>query len=484
MTVIKTTLLTGSLLTLLAGCGLNSQTTTGPTRQWLAGDSHIHSYYSPGYDTKTTPPTPIVGGPDGDAQYTIGKNAEMAVKYGLNWMVITDHGGPNHSKLNMERAYPELQQARTRFPQLLSFVGMELNMPAMDHHTLMIPRSEKESQTLAEIESRWDAREAFPVDASRNTEEKALQTINYIKTMDGTKPILMANHPARSATALGTYGSDTPHELRNNNDAAPNVYVGFEGAPGHQAGALNPDGSLKAGAGNRGAYGNAPTYGGFDQMTARLGGLWDSMLGEGRRFWIVATSDSHVHYTEGGADFWPGEYQKTYVKAEPSYDDILDGLRSGRTFVTSGDLISELDVTASTGPSSAATGGTLKLGGAKDVTVTIRLRDPAGKNFHNDAPEVKRVDLIVGRVTGKVASAQYDSDTNPTTTVERRLSAADWKREGEIVTMTYTLKNVSADMYVRVRGTTTDQQEPAADPKGENPWADLWFYSNPIFIEQ
>jgi len=25
--------------------------------------------------------------------------------------------------------------------------------------------------------------------------------------------------------------------------------------------------------------------GGFDQMTARLGGFWDSMLGEGRRWW-------------------------------------------------------------------------------------------------------------------------------------------------------------------------------------------------------
>ena len=33
-------------------------------------------------------------------------------------------------------------------------------------------------------------------------------------------------------------------------------------------------------------------------MTAIVGGLWDSLLGEGRRFWIVATSDSHAHYTD------------------------------------------------------------------------------------------------------------------------------------------------------------------------------------------
>lgn len=467
---------------LLTACNDPFGRPAADTRQWLAGDSHIHSYYSPGYDYATNPPKPIVGGPDGDAQYPITKNAEMAVKYGLSWMVITDHGGPNHSKLNMERAYPELLEARKQFPGLLSFVGMEFNMPAMDHHTLMIPNGEQESKTLFDIESKWDKAETYPTDKTRDTEEKALQTINYVKNMEGPKPIFMANHPARSATGLGKYGADTPHELRNNNDAAPDIYVGFEGAPGHQAGGLNKDGTLKP-TGNRGAYGSHPTYGGFDQMTARVGGLWDSMLGEGRRFWIVATSDSHVHYTDGGSDFWPGEYQKIYVKANKTYDDVLDGLRKGRTFVTSGDLVSELDMTVSGAGKQAKLGETLKLGGAQDVTVTLRLRDPSGKNFHGDNPEVSRVDLIVGDVTGKAKADAYDNDTNPTTRVEQRFKPDSWKRDGEVITLTYTLKNVSKNMYVRVRGTNTDQLEPAADPKGENPWADLWFYSNPVFIE-
>ena len=68
-------------------------------------------------------------------------------------------------------------------------------------------------------------------------------------------------------------------------------------------------------------------------MTAIVGGFWDSLLGEGRRFWIVATSDSHVHYSQSpraGSDFWPGEFQKTYVYARKTYDDVLDGLRQGR----------------------------------------------------------------------------------------------------------------------------------------------------------
>ena len=37
-------------------------------------------------------------------------------------------------------------------------------------------------------------------------------------------------------------------------------------------------------------------------------------------------------------------------------------------------------------------------------------------------------------------------------------------------------------MYVRVRGTNTTDLEPRMDTLGEIPWNDLWFYSNPIFI--
>ncbi len=133
------------------------------------------------------------------------------------------------------------------------------------------------------------------------------------------------------------WGQDTPSEFRNGNNVAPDIYVGFEGAPGHQAGPLN--------GGARGGYSNYPTHGGYDQMTARVGGLWDSLLGEGRRWWITATSDSHVHWTRGGSDFWPGEYSKTYVLARQDYADIMDALRNGRIFVTTGDLITSLDLT-------------------------------------------------------------------------------------------------------------------------------------------
>ena len=283
-----------------------------PERSWLAGDSHIHSHWSADYDETKNPPEPIIGI---DGRYSTPINAHRARMYGLSWMVTTDHGGPNHSKLNLTRAYAELKSSREMVPEVLQFYGMELNMPAMDHHTLIIPNSQHEASMLYDIESRFDSQDAWPADPARRTEAHARRALEHIKDLP-LLPLIFANHPSRSATGVGVYGLDEPRELRANNDVAPNVYKGMEGAPGHQAGTLAPDGSQKkdeAGkpAGSRGAYSRegARTFGGFDQMTARVGGLWDAMLGEGRRFWIVATSDSHAHYADtarpGGLSVMP-----------------------------------------------------------------------------------------------------------------------------------------------------------------------------------
>lgn len=445
-------------------------------RTWLAGDHHIHSQYSVGWDETTNPPTPIVAG---DAKYPIPTNAEMAKQHGLSWMVSTDHGGPKHSKVNLELAYPELLESRQAVPGLIQFYGMEFDTPAAEHSSLIIPHSHEEHETLYDLESRFARRDAFPPDSTRDTEAVMLDALAYMRELR-LPPLLFANHPSRSATGLGVYGSNTPRELRNWNSTAPRVAVGMEGAPGHQANAIERDGSIDP-EGERGGYGNHPTMGGFDQMTARLGGFWDSMLGEGRRWWITSTSDSHVHWREGGSDFWPGEYSKTYVFAEHSYDDILDGLRNGRVFVTTGDLISELDVTVAADGREASIGGDVDAEAGENVVVTIRLRDPESANHRGETPAVRRVDLIFGEITGIVED--LTTDTNPTTRVVARFTSEDWEREGEYREMTYTLENVRLPGYVRVRGTHTGGLEPQIDPPGEDPWSDLWFYSNPVFID-
>jgi hypothetical protein len=457
----------------------------GPAR-WLAGDHHIHSRFSTGYDTKVTPPTPLVGE---DAAYPIPMNAVMAQRFGLSWMVATDHGGPNHSKVAHDHSYPELLISRRAVPDLVQFFGMELNSPSADHSSVIIPAGADEAERLQAIESMYDAKEVFPVDPARDAEPKMIEALRFMDKQN-PKPVVMANHPSRSARGLGVYGLDTPAELRNWNDAAPEVAVGMEGSPGHQAAqqmqqrfAPSAHAGYFAKARPRGAYGNYPTMGGYDQMTARLGGFWDSMIGEGRKWWITANSDSHIHWSDGGADFWPGEYSKTYVHAAKSHAAILDGLRRGRVFVTTGDLISELDVTArvSGAAGQAMTGETLMVPRGKTVTVTIRFHDPVGQNANGDNPAVARVDLIRGSVTGPAKNRALD--TNPSTRVEARFTSAQWRRDGEYIVIDHVLTGLNRHEYVRVRGTNTDQLEPVPDVQGESPWADLWFYSNPLFLK-
>ena len=85
----------------------------------------------------------------------------------------------------------------------------------------------------------------------------------------------------------------------------------------------------------------------------QIGGVWDALLGEGRNWFFFASSDYHNRGSfgpdqrESTADFYPGEYTKDYVMARTGTSKlgtqaIVDGLRSGNSFVVNGDLIDRL----------------------------------------------------------------------------------------------------------------------------------------------
>ena len=462
---------------LIVGGATKASSEPEGTEAWLAGDHHVHSRFSVIWDRRTNPPAPIF---DVHAAYSIPQNAHMAKRFGLAWMVTTDHGGRHHAKLNLDQAYPNFLAARKAVPELVQFFGVELNSPGADHSSIIIPHTHDEAQRVYELESHFDKVGADPTDSGSNTTERMIEALVEMREF-AVKPVVIANHPSRRAKEGEKYGLTTPSALRSWNDAAPEVAVGMAGAPGRQASSINPDGSIKPDAA-RGRYSGQSTRGGFDLMTAELGGFWDSMLGEGRRWWVTANSDSHKHWSDGGFDFWPGEYSKTYVYADMSHGGVLAALRAGRIFVTTGDLVSELYVTAtSTTGATAQIGDSLHLRSGDDVLVTIWATDPASENSHGDLPAVRRIDLIVGDVTGLPESG--NEDTNPSARVARRFSQNDWTRQGELLTMTYRFEDVDRSFYLRVRGTNTEQLEPDPDPLGEDPWTDLWFYSNPIFAE-
>lgn len=426
-------------------------------RQWLAGDHHVHSEWSVDWDHSTVPPTPIRGG---DSPYSRSHNASQAKAFGLRWMVHTDHGGPGHSLVTRDQAYPALLRARADVPEVMQFNGMEFDVPAGEHASLIIAPGPQERDQLFIAERDFSRSE--PLQGSRDTEEQMQAALAYLRELTPA-PLMFINHPSRTATGLGEWGQVTPEELRGWHAAAPKVLVGMEGAPGHQA--------IRS---ERGLYRNAdaPTMGGYDQMTAQVGGIWDQMLADGVRFWVTANSDSHVNLRDGGRDYDPGEYSKTYVLARPYAEDILDGLRYGRIFTVTGDLINALELRVVGSDVSGVLGSTVELAAAHPMQVEARVRQPTSANANGQNPVLKRIELIVG-----------GRDEDGSLQMQRRgFDATTWILEGEWIVVRWSLPVPSQGGFVRVRGNNTGAVEALLDEPREDPWEDLWFYSNPIFF--
>jgi len=207
----------------------------------------------------------------------------------------------------------------------------------------------------------WNAaaQKLIPASGTGNGTKGHLKTVEAMKWMAENHPTgsyYVPSHLERAGpfNPDGNNGYNIEH-LRNFNNAAPAVAFGMETQPGHGASA------------NRGEYQpnrntingvlvdsvGGTTYGGTGVYGAQIGGVWDALLGEGRNFWFFASSDWHNRGIFGPddrrstQDFFPGEYQRDYVMVRNGSDKlrpqtIVDGLRSGNSFATGGQLIDRL----------------------------------------------------------------------------------------------------------------------------------------------
>ena len=476
---------------------------------WLTGDHHIHTQYSP------------------DAQYRVSQQVDAASRFGLDWMVITDHGSVGHAKFGVDQVHPDIVQARVDNARTLVFQGLEWNIPAAEHGTVFVAPGPNDVAVLKQFEKSYDGVVNKATDPTAANEALARQGLGFLRdavtSQRVTDALMLANHPARK-------GIDSPHEIRGWRDTAPTVAVGMEGAPGHQAAAIPGAGHAKNG---RGFYDNAPgiasfvgypnesyvTYGGFDWMTSTVGGLWDSLLAEGKPWWISANSDSHQVYgdtftpgvgdltTTGSrgnpidtgspittyGDFFPGHYSGTVVGARSfSYGAVMEGIRAGRMYVVHGGLIGALSARVRGGGSSPATlGGTFLASRGHDVELHVDIALADRPNFHGDVPVLRKVDVIVGSIAGP---AEADSFLAPDTRVVQTFEVPASAPGGRF-TVRLRLKGNREPFYVRLRGSdgkrtavgllgaSVDPAGPKVDALGNaDPWQDLWFYTNPIFV--
>ncbi|WP_244859107.1 hypothetical protein [Shewanella dokdonensis] len=341
------------------------------------------------------------------------------------------------------------------------------------------------------------------------THDDAIAALTWLEEHFPTSSFGMLNHPRRYASSY------TIADVRDLNNAAPDVFFLIEGMVGNQF------------TDHRGDYADSSfdgVYGGVDPTVAQVGGWWDALLGEGRKIWNVANSDHHFKTRDSYASgYYPGEYAKTYTwvdnktaAADPiSAQTLLNAMHTGNMWGTYGDLINALDFKASNKARDSVTmGQTLSAKQGEAVTITIRFKSPATNNreavVNNEIyaatnPGVNHIDLIVGDVGEKAlpGTDAYNNSTNASAHVVRSFSAQDWTVDSDgYTTMTYTF-TAAKDQYFRLRGTNlaynvaglivNGEPQRSANVDGANPdyfeqlnernYADLWFYSNPLFVD-
>ncbi|MFD9002599.1 PHP domain-containing protein [Streptomyces sp. NPDC059582] len=491
-----------------------------PHLAYLVGDHHIHSVYSH------------------DAKYTFSQLAAAGEKYGLDWMVFTEHSNFGHAAYGAPLEHDEIRRARAENPRQLIFQGLEWYIPAAEHATVFAAPGPHEVDLLTRFESGYDGKllgytegAAGAADTARN-EAHALKAIRWLAEQRRTgyvdDVLVLANHPLR-------LGIDSPHEMRNWRDAAREIVIGMEGAPGAQGAALP---GLRGATSIRGEYENKPsaqswagypaeayvTYGGFDWATATVGGLWDSMLAEGRLFSVTTNSDAHrivfdtwrngdwpagrnfdntgrlpdpvnTDTPQPGSDFWPGQFSRTHVGVTRyGYRAVMEGLRAGRVWLDHGHLLDGLDVRLKRDRDhgrGVTLGGRLRVRKGDRLTLDVTVTTASRPNARGIVPELAHVDVIRGAVRGAVS----DRDTwrAPDTRVVR---TADVHGRKGTYTLRIPLTAGDESFYVRLRGSdgkrhgagplgvSVDPHGPIAHEPGDgDPWADTWFYSNPIFVD-
>jgi hypothetical protein len=384
---------------------------------------------------------------------------------------------------------------------------------------------------------------AAKIKGSNGTTAPNAPDLGHVKSVEGVKwmaekaPTTSYFVPAHLERA-GVYSPTTSagfniEHLRNFNNAAPMVAFGFESMPGHQASATRGEYSPARPSVGGGTYGGSGIYAG------KVGGVWDALLGEGRNWWFFASSDYHNRgafgpdQRESSQDFFPGEYTKDYVMvrkgaSQLSAERIIEGLRSGNSFVANGDLVDRLAFVVCTYHPAvpraafqsviekavvnaldksgevridgcATMGEKLVVRDRQDLLVAVAVRDPQGTNnapyaFPNpslkqvnitqpvNAPVLDHIDLIGGDVTGYVSpadTARYagvegtPAASNSSAGIRKVFSAANWKAgAGGVRVMSFKVSGVQNSQYFRLRGTNLPAAVPFETDANGNPLND------------
>jgi hypothetical protein len=433
-----------------------------------------------------------------------------------------------------EVEYPIIVNRTPMYNKVL-IEGLEWIAPGHEHVDVAViagqnPRGYGNADKMAEFEFRFDRADTDaigPVNASNQQVWTGKDNVNNDGTAGHQKAVsgvewLQANYPLQSYvipthteragafSASSSKGYNIEH-FRDFNNAGPTVAFGIE-APGHmpQGGISGGSGSYSTNAVGGGTYGLSGVY------TAKVGGLWDGLLGEGRNFFIYVSSDWHnrgifgARDTATTGDFIPGEYTKLYVPNTEGFraQSIIDGMRSGNSYSVNADIIGPDLVFRAKGHGDdwKTMGETLVVKPGEKVTIEMEMTIPAKNNspysFNNpllqqvgidqplNKPSLDHVDLISGQITGVIPPESPDYAKanangvageaivyNPTATIAQQVDAKDMKSErlkdgSTRLRFKTTFTAGKTPTYIRARGTNIPVGTPNVTDSAGNPLLD------------
>jgi hypothetical protein len=123
-------------------------------------------------------------------------------------------------------------------------------------------------------------------------------------------------------------------------------------------------------------------------------------------------------------------------------------------------------------------------------------------NNNGDAVNVEFVDVIIGTITNQVLLPGDEMYNQPYTDLAKVIQSFEsgtesWSREGNAVSLSFTVPAQENPYYLRLRGSNTPkgtdkyvdaQGNPISDLHKDQSdiatmaWKDLWFYSNPVYV--
>jgi hypothetical protein len=177
----------------------------------------------------------------------------------------------------------------------------------------------------------------------------------------------------------------------------------------------------------------------------------DQALAGGQRIVMLAESHLHKHISEGGEEFWPGEFRRNYIYC-PEHTELglFRGMRSGASYFVLGGIAEEVEFTASAGGETIMMGESLVVPSGQPIEVCVSFTE----NIPHDGIE------LIGNPHGQVRVVAEAQGSDLAHSVGR----ATWRTE---VTMG------SRSFYLRGRGSAHISRPYPVK---------AWFYTNPLWL--